>query len=119
MMENVKAVVSDKFISLFHKWEQELASYGYENYCKVLNAKDYGVPQNRERIFMISILDGTSFEFPKPFPLERRLRDVLQTSVPEKYYLDDEKVAAFVEHCDKKQAEGCGFKFEPTPPPYD
>lgn len=114
IMENVKAVVSDKFKYLFRKWEQELASYGYYNYCKVLNAKDYGIPQNRERIFLVSIRDDQHFEFGEPFELKLRLKDMLEEKVAEKYYLDDEKVAKFVEHCDRKQAEGCGFKFEPT-----
>lgn len=116
MMENVKAVVSAKFKPLFTKWERELASYGYENFCKVLNAKDYGVPQNRERIFLISIRRDvfTHFHFPEPFELKLRLKDVLEEKVEEKYYLSDDKVSAFVQHCDKKQMEGCGFKFEPT-----
>lgn len=114
MLENVKALVSDKFKPLFRKWEQELASYGYNNYCKILNAKDYGIPQNRERIFLVSIRDDQHFEFGEPFELKLRLKDMLEENVDEKYYLDDEKVAKFVEHCDKKQMEGCGFKFEPT-----
>jgi len=118
-MENVKALVSDKFKYLFRKWEQELAGYGYQNFCKVLNAKDYGVPQNRERIFMISILseEDAHFSFPEPFELKTRLADVLEEDVEEKYYLDDEKVQSFIAHCDKKQAEGCGFKFKPSAPP--
>ena len=114
IMENVKALVSTKFKPLFQRWEQELASYGYNNYCKVLNAKDYGIPQNRERIFLVSIRDDQHFEFGEPFELKLRLKDMLEEKVAEKYYLDDEKVAKFVEHCDRKQAEGCGFKFEPT-----
>lgn len=114
IMENVKALVSAKFKPLFQRWEQELASYGYNNYCKVLNAKDYGIPQNRERIFLVSIRDEQSFSFGEPFQLELRLKDMLEEKVDEKYYLDDEKVAKFVEHCDRKQAEGCGFKFEPS-----
>ena len=119
IMENVKAVVSDKFKYLFRKWEQELAGYGYNNYCKVLNAKDYGIPQNRERIFLVSIRDNQPFQFGEPFELELRLKDMLEEKVDEKYYLDDEKVAKFVEHCDRKQAEGCGFKFEPDAPPIE
>lgn len=100
IMENVKALVSDKFRPLFRKWEQELASYGYTNYCKVLNAKSYGypepVPQNRERIFLVSILnEDHRFRFPEEQELTKRLKDVLQTDVAEKYYLDDEKVAKF------------------------
>ena len=114
MMENVKALVSQKFRPLFRRWEQELASYGYDNYCKVLNAKDYGIPQNRERIFCVSILHGGRFEFPKEIPLELKLKDVLEDKCAEKYYLDDAKVAKFIEHCDRKQMEGCGFKFDPT-----
>lgn len=58
LFENVSAVVSKKFIRGFHKWMAELESYGYTNYAKVLNSKDYGVPQNRERIFMLSIWGG-------------------------------------------------------------
>ena len=119
LLENVKALVSKKFLPLFGKWVSFLENYGY--YCthQVLNAKDYGVPQNRERVFLWSvrrdILDPTpQYSFPKPFPLERRLKDVLEEKVDEKYYLSDKTVASFAEHCERKQAEGCGFKFEPT-----
>ena len=90
LMENVAALVSQKFIRLFNAWQLELESYGYRNFAKVLNAKDYGVPQNRERIFMISILDReASYHFPEPFKLEKRLKDVLEQNVDEKYYLSD------------------------------
>ena len=88
MMENVKALVGKKFIRLFEKWETELESYGYTNYAKVLNAKDYGVPQNRERIFLISVLDGGAFGFPAPVKLDRRLKDVLEERVEERYYIN-------------------------------
>lgn len=115
-MENVKNLVSQKFLPLFSKWEQELASYGYRNFCKVLNAKDYGVSQNRERIFMVSILGDADFQFPEPFPLTRFLKDIREHDVDEKYYMSDEQVSHFAAHCERKQAEGCGFKFEPTPP---
>lgn len=93
LMENVKALVSQKFKPLFMKWQDELASYGYTNFFKVLNAKDYGVPQNRERVFMVSILDDdASYHFPEPFPLERRLKDILEENVDAKYYLSDKLV---------------------------
>lgn len=115
MLENVKALVSGKFKPFFNKWEQELASYGYTNYWRVLNSKDYGIPQNRERVFLISILNcDEDFRFGDPYELPIRLKDMLEENVDEKYYLDDEKVQKFIEHCDRKQAEGCGFKFEPT-----
>ena len=93
LMENVKALVSKKFMPDFREWYNELASRGYQNFWKVLNAKDYGVPQNRERVFMVSILDdGASYHFPEPFPLERRLKDILEDNVDEKYYLKDNVV---------------------------
>ena len=88
LMENVKALVSQKFLPYFLKWQNELASYGYSNFAKVLNSRDFGVPQNRERIFMVSILDeNASYHFPEPFPLDKRLKDVLEEDVDEKYYL--------------------------------
>ena len=88
LMENVAALVSQKFIRLFNAWQLELESYGYRNFAKVLNAKDYGVPQNRERIFMVSVLDEAArYEFPDPMPLTIRLKDVLEKEVEERYYL--------------------------------
>lgn len=66
LMENVKALVSEKYRPLFLKWESWLRSLGYVNYTEILNAKDYGVPQNRERVFMLSILNGCWYEFPHP-----------------------------------------------------
>ena len=89
--ENVKNVLSKKHIHNFEHYIQDLESIGYTSYYKVLNAKDFGVPQNRERIYCISILgDHESFEFPEGFPLELRLRDVLEDQVEEKYYLSKE-----------------------------
>ena len=88
LMENVAALVSQKFIRLFNAWQLELERYGYRNFAKVLNAKDYGVPQNRERIFMVSVLDEQArYEFPDPMPLPLRLKDVLEPKVDERYYL--------------------------------
>jgi DNA (cytosine-5)-methyltransferase 1 len=98
LMENVKALVSAKFLPFYKKWEQWLAEMGYDNYCKVMNAKDYGVPQNRERIFIVSILGEQSFRFPNPIPLERRLKDVLEDKVAEKYYLSETAVEGFMKH---------------------
>ena len=96
LMENVAALVSQKFIRLFNAWQLELESYGYRNTAKVLNAKDYGVPQNRERIFMVSVLDESfRYEFPKPMPLTLRLKDVLEKEVAERYYLSDEALEGF------------------------
>lgn len=113
LLENVAALVSKKFLPLFNRWQVELESYGYSNFAQVLNAKDYGIPQNRERIFLVSILNG-GYSFPKPFKLELRLKDMLEQNVDERYYLSDKAVKSFTQHCERKQAEGCGFKFEPT-----
>lgn len=89
LMENVKALISEKYRPLFLKWESWLRSLGYVNYTEILNAKDYGVPQNRERVFMLSILNGCWYEFPHPVRLEKRLKDVLELEVDEKYYLSE------------------------------
>ena len=102
-LENVKAMVTEKFVGMFNLWQLELERLGYANFAQVLNAKDYGVPQNRERIFLVSIrmdgleglAGGVRYYFPKPFPLERRLKDVLEENVDEKYYLSDEMLERF------------------------
>ena len=121
LMENVKALVQKKHMADFKRWIATLAELGYDSYWKVLNAKDYGVPQNRERVFMISILSRDNegkqlYNFPQPFTLEARLRDVLEDEVPESYYLADEHVQRILAHCDRKVSEGCGFKPQFTPP---
>lgn len=97
VMENVKALVSDKFRPLFLKWCDELTSYGYTNFMQVLNAKDYGVPKNRERIFVVSILGDAWYSFPQPRELKLCLKDVLEDRVNEKYYLAQEKVDKFIQ----------------------
>lgn len=90
MFENVKNLVSKKFMSDFNDLLDVLNELGYNTYWKVLNAKDYGVPQNRERVFAISIrkdIDDGKFEFPQPFDNGVRLKDVLEDHVDKKYYL--------------------------------
>ena len=116
LMENVKALVQKKFMLEFQRWIDTLADLGYTSFWQVLNAKNFGTPQNRERVFMVSILGEATFEFPKPFPLEKRLRDVLEENVPEQYYLADSQVERILAHCERKQAEGCGFRPQFTPP---
>lgn len=115
LMENVAALVSQKFIRLFNAWQLELESYGYRNFAKVLNAKDYGVPQNRERIFMVSVLDETArYEFPDPMPLTIRLKDVLEKEVEERYYLSQQVIDSFEAHKEHNAAKGNGFGLNPT-----
>lgn len=90
LMENVKALVSKKFKPFFLEWDAYLRGLGYSCFSSVLDAKNYGIPQHRERVFMISILDeNASYSFPVPIPLEKRLKDVLEEKVDEKYYLSN------------------------------
>lgn len=101
LFENVKALVTDKFFRLFDKWCKELESYGYANYYKVLNSKDFGVPQSRERIFMVSILKTDDdpnpyYEFPRPIKLEKTVEDILEDDVPEKYYMEQEVADRYI-----------------------
>ena len=115
VLENVKNLVSDKFYPLFRQWEQLLASIGYVNYWKVLNAKDYGVPQNRERVFLVSILDESQyFEFPAPTPCTTCMADILEPEVDERYYLSEKTIAMFEAWSDRQKANGNGFAFAPT-----
>ena len=94
MLENVKNLVGKKFKSQFEDWIKRLDELGYNTYWQVLNAKNYGIPQNRERVFAISIRKDLEqeYEFPKQFDLKIRLKDILEKEVDEKYYLSDEKV---------------------------
>lgn len=92
LMENVPDVIGSKNIKHFAKWVEKLESLGYHCYWKVLNAKDFGIPQNRERCFMVSILGDYYYEFPEPIKLEHRLKDLLEDNVDEKYYLSDKAI---------------------------
>lgn len=90
--ENVKNLTGTKFSEQFKIVLQGLSDVGYNNYWKVLNAKDYETPQNRERVFIVSIrkdIDTGIFQFPEPVLLIKRLKDLLESEVPEKYYVKD------------------------------
>ena len=114
IMENVTQVHGAKNKEDFYKWTRFLTKLGYSNQWQDLNAKDYGIPQNRNRTFMVSILGNYKYHFPKPIKLETRLKDYLEDSVDEKYYLSD-KMLNYLQENDKKQKErGNGFAFEPT-----
>lgn len=114
--ENVKALTGKKFKNEFKIVLDSLDAAGYANYWAVLNAKDYGIPQNRERVFIISIRKDIDrgFEFPKPYPLKLRLKDMLEKRVDERYYLSDSQVNGFIASTTKAAQAGNGFKFEPT-----
>lgn len=97
LLENVKNLVSKKFKADFDKWLDFLAELGYTNYWKVLNAKDYGIPQNRERVFCVSIRgEHEPFVFPKPKELTIRLRDLIDEKVDEKFYLKESTIRSII-----------------------
>ena len=108
--ENVKALTSKKFAREFDIVLSSLNEAGYNNYWKVLNAKDFGIPQNRERVFIVSIrkdVDDYSFQFPSGGVLTKLLRDFLETEVDEEFYKNDARTQALI---DKLIADG----YQPT-----
>ena len=114
LMENVKALTSKKFMPEFNKWRDYLTSLNYESFAKVINATECGIPQNRERVFMLSILrenedDMPTFRFPDPIPLEKKLKDVLESEVDDKYVLSDKSIEGFLKHNENHEEKGTGF----------
>lgn len=99
VMENVTQVHSDSNIEDFNMWLRKLEHLGYKNYYKDLNSKDFGVPQNRNRTFCVSVLGDYYYEFPKPIPLCEKMVDRLETVVGEKYYINDIKVNQILSEC--------------------
>ena len=93
--ENVKNLLSKKHRHNFDAYIEAMDKLGYHSQYQVLNAKDFGVPQNRERVFTVSIRNdlNVGFKFPNPIPLEHRLKDILENNVDERYYLSDEQVS--------------------------
>ena len=96
LMENVTQVHGKKNKEHFNEWITFLESKGYSNYWKDLNAKNFGIPQNRNRTFMVSILGDYTYEFPEEFPLELRLKDMLEDSVDEKFYISNDQMEKIV-----------------------
>ncbi len=97
LMENVPQVHSQANMPDFQKWIDFLSSKGYSNYWQDLNAKDYGVAQNRDRCFMVSVLGEWNFKFPQPIPLEKTMKDYLEDEVDEKYYINSEKAQKLIQ----------------------
>ena len=98
--ENVKNIVGKQFKTTFDMFITELQEYGYNCYWQVLNAKDYGIPQNRERVYLIIIqkeYDNGKFKFPEPFDNGKRLIDVLEDEVDEKYYVNTPNAQKLIE----------------------
>lgn len=131
IFENVKGLLSDDSGKTFRRWVEYLGgksingnpvlfphpeSVPYHIYYRVLNAKDYGIPQNRERVFIIGIRDDVdnNFTWPKEVFLEKRLKDVLEDDVDEKYYLSEKMLNGFISHAERQKEKGNGFTFEPT-----
>ena len=111
MLENVKAMISGKFVGMFNLWQHELERLGYKNFAQIVNAKDQGVPQNRERIFLVSIrIDdddpNPQYHFPKSIPLEKCLADVLEEDVDESFFLSDEMLVRFCEKSLEEEENG-------------
>ena len=111
LMENVPQVHGSDNIKDFNKWQLRLEELGYKNYTKDLIATDYGIPQTRNRCFMISILGDYYYEFPKPIPLKLKLKDMLEENVDEKYFLSDKMINFFKNNEIKQKNKGNGFKF--------
>lgn len=106
--ENVKALTSKKFTNEFKTVLDSLDEVGYNNYYQVLNAKDFGIPQNRERVFIISVRKDIDkgFSFPQPIPLDLRLKDLLEDEVDEKFYISNDTLNKLVVNLEPKELTG-------------
>lgn len=110
LMENVKALVSKKFAPTFLSWVHTLDALGYTSYYRVINSTSCNVPQNRERIFCLSILgEHKPYHFPEPIPLEKKLKDVLEPAVDDKYVLSEKSIEGFLQHNENHEEKGTGF----------
>lgn len=115
LMENVANLVSKKFIGTFQNWLNVLSELGYTNYCQVLNAKDYGVPQNRKRVFVVSILNSQEpYYFPKKTGTNLVLKDLLEKKVRKLYYLSKKIIKGFETHAARYGGRGHSFAWNPT-----
>lgn len=114
LMENVTQVHGKKNKAHFDEWIAFLESKGYSNYWKDLNAKNFGIPQNRNRCFMVSVLGNYTYEFPQEFPLELRLKDVLEDNVDEKFYLSGKMINYLHTITETNKARGNGNVYAPA-----
>lgn len=93
LMENVANLASKKFLPFFLQWQQTISSMGYSNFSKILDARNYGIPQHRQRLFMVSVLNtDKTFYWPEPISLRFKIKDILELNVSNDYYLNDEKI---------------------------
>lgn len=114
LMENVPEVSGTKNMPNFQKWIAFLDGLGYKTNVQVLNTKNFGIPQNRARCFAVSVLGDYYYEHPQGFPLRKRLKEILEKSVDESYYLKDETIHALNIHKERHEARGNGFGWKPT-----
>ena len=105
LMENVPQVIGKDAIQDFRLWQQFLEQKGYTNYVENLNAKDYGVAQNRNRTFMVSLLGEYYYEFPKPIKLSTAIVDYLEEDVDKKFYLSEEYIKRFLDSLNDKETQ--------------
>lgn len=112
LMENVDGVLSKRNYKEFERWLIFLSELGYTSTYGILNAKDYGTPQHRRRLFTVSTLTRGAFVFPEKRPDGRVLRDVLEENVDESYYLSEDRVNTFIRHKKRNDAKGNGFGFK-------
>lgn len=115
LMENVPQVINKKHFKDFREWQLFLEKLGYSNYFKLLNAKDYGIPQNRNRCFMVSLLGDYYYEFPRKQKLKYRLKDFLEDEVDEKYYLSDKMLKSLTDVTNRNEFVRAD-KFRPINP---
>ena len=115
--ENVKGLLSSNGGKDFAVILDILRNMGYYVHYDVLNSKDYGTPQNRERVFLVGFLDHNEylkFDFAEPRPLTKKLKNILESEVEDKYYLSDKALKGFITHSERHTKAGNGFKFKPT-----
>lgn len=114
LMENVKQVVGNKNIKDFSEWVSVLDKLGYHSKWQVINATNFGIPQNRERCFMVSVLGNHYFEFSKPIGCNLKLKDLLENNVAQNYYISEKLLETYFNRNVINAERGNGFKFEPT-----
>lgn len=113
IFENVAAITFKTHAPILKLFKEDMKALGYSIFDKLLNAKNYGSPQNRNRYFLVCILGEYSFVFPKKQKLKLKLLDVLEDNVDESFYLSDKMLEFFQENSKKQKENGNGFKFEP------
>ena len=116
LMENVPQVHGSDNVEHFNKWQLALERLGYKSYFQDLIATDFGIPQTRNRCFMVSILGDYNYTFPKPIPLKLKLKDLLEDNVDEKYYIEDDLLQHIIktkqEHSEYTQYDRYNGEFE-------